>query len=68
MILSSKSNKIFEEIVKDLNIENKEYICSLYRRVKAIEKVSDNELNFLYDFLISKEFKEKYEEKISAFM
>ncbi|MDD3145626.1 MAG: hypothetical protein PHV23_05995 [Candidatus Gracilibacteria bacterium] len=68
MILSSESNKIFEEIVKDLNIENKEYICSLYRRVKAIEKVSDDELNFLYNFLISKEFKEKYEEKISTFI
>jgi len=67
MIHSSEASDFFEQIILELEIENKEHLFSLFKRVKAIEKVSDEELNFLYDFLSSTEFKKIYEEKISTF-
>lgn len=67
MIHSSEASDFFEQIILELEIENKEHLFSLFKRVKAIERVSDEELNFLYDFLISNEFRKLYEEKISTF-
>lgn len=67
MIHSSETSDLFEQIILDLGIENKEYLLSLFKRVKAIEKVSDDELNLLYDFITSKEFILKYNQTISSF-
>jgi len=67
MIHSSEASDLFEQIILDLEIENKEYLLSLFKRVKAIEKVSDDELNLLYDFITSKEFILKYNQTISSF-
>lgn len=67
MIHSSEASELFEKIILDLEIENKEYLLSLFKRVKAIEKVSDDELNLLYDFITSKEFISEYNQTISSF-
>jgi len=68
MIHSSEASDLFEQIILDLEIENKEYLLSLFKRVKAIEKVSDDELNLLYDFITSKEFISTYNQIISTFI
>jgi hypothetical protein len=67
IILSKDSTKFFEKIILELEIENKEYILSLFKRVKAIEKVEDRELDILYNFIISENFIKLYNEKISIF-
>ncbi len=67
MIYSSESSIFFKNILDEMWLENKEYILSLFKRVKAIEKVNDIELDFLYDFIISPDFKNIYNEKIDNF-
>lgn len=67
MIHSINASKVFQDIISELDIENKEHLLSLFKKVKAIEKVNDDELNFLYEFITSKEFIDLYNQKISTF-
>lgn len=67
IIHSSQASDFFQDMILDLEIEDKEYVLSLFKRVKAVEKVCDEELSFLYDLIISEEFIKLYNEKIATF-